>query len=53
MPKVSTGRLDGVWGMESFTVEELYAWADKFDAQIHERKGNPANLPETVQSGST
>jgi hypothetical protein len=34
MPKVDKGRLDGVWGMETFTAAELFLLADKFEAQI-------------------
>jgi hypothetical protein len=34
MPKIGGGRLDGVWGMESFTSEELYKWADQHEALI-------------------
>ena len=33
MPKIATGRISGLHGMESHTVEGLYAWADKLDAQ--------------------
>lgn len=34
MPKISTGRLNGVHGMESFTSVELLALADRLEAQI-------------------
>jgi hypothetical protein len=42
MPKVEAGRLDGVWGMETFAAEELFAWADKLEAQIKD----PANTDD-------
>ena len=38
MPKVSQGRLDGVWGMSKFTAEELHALADKHEAMILDPK---------------
>ncbi len=33
MPKVSSGRLDGLHGMRSFTAAELFAMADDLDRQ--------------------
>ncbi len=38
MPKVSQGRLDGVYGMETFTVEELYGIADSIESQLTDPK---------------
>ena len=34
MPKISRGRLDGVHGMRSFAAVELFALADRLEAQI-------------------
>ncbi len=34
MAKITPARLDGVYGMEKFTSEELYAKADEFEKQI-------------------
>lgn len=34
MPKIGGGRLDGVWGMETFTSAELYHWADQYEGLI-------------------
>jgi hypothetical protein len=34
MPKASQGRFDGVWGMRTFAADELFAWADKYEARI-------------------
>lgn len=31
MAKILRGRIAGLYGMESQTVEDLYAWADRFD----------------------
>jgi hypothetical protein len=42
MPKIETGRLDGVWGMETFTTAELFTWADKLEGQIKD----PANTDD-------
>ena len=39
MPKIATGRISGFHGMESHSALELYAWADKLEAQIDD----PAN----------
>lgn len=34
MPKLTPARLDGLYGMEKFTAEELYAKADVYEMQI-------------------
>jgi hypothetical protein len=34
MAKLTPSRLDGVYGMATFTSAELFALADKFEAQI-------------------
>jgi hypothetical protein len=34
MPKLERGRIRGLDGMESHSASELYAWADKLEAQI-------------------
>ena len=34
MPKITPARLDGVYGMEKFTSEELHAKADEYEKQI-------------------
>ncbi len=34
MPKLTPARLDGVYGMEKFTAEELHAKADAYEEQI-------------------
>jgi hypothetical protein len=34
MPKLERGRISGFEGMESHSASELYAWADKLEAQI-------------------
>jgi hypothetical protein len=39
MPKIEKGRISGFHGMDSHTAAELYAWADKLEAQIQD----PAN----------
>ncbi len=39
MAKVGSGRLDGLYGMESFTAEELHAHADQLEA----RAADPAD----------
>jgi len=36
MPKISRGRLDGLHGMHSFTSAELFALADRFEAQVRD-----------------
>jgi hypothetical protein len=33
MAKIERGRLDGVYGMRQRTADELYAWADKLEAE--------------------
>ena len=42
MPKISQGRLDGVWGMSKFTAEELHAFADQYESEIN----NPKNTDD-------
>jgi hypothetical protein len=42
MPKIKRGRISGFDGMESHTAEELYAWADRLDAQVKD----PENLDD-------
>jgi hypothetical protein len=42
MPKVSSGRLAGLYGMESFTFGELSALADAFEAQL----SDPSNTDD-------
>ena len=42
MPKISKGRLDGVWGMRNFSAEDLYALASKIEAQL----GDPQNTDD-------
>jgi hypothetical protein len=34
MPKLTPARLDGIYGMEKFTIEELHAKADEYERQI-------------------
>ena len=34
MPKPSQGRFDGIWGMKTFTSEELYHLADQMESQL-------------------
>lgn len=34
MSKVSKGRLDGIYGMEKFSAEELHAMANKYEGLI-------------------
>ncbi len=34
MPKVERGRISGFHGMSSHTASELFAWADRLEAQI-------------------
>lgn len=34
MPKLSKGRLDGVWGMMTYTSKELFNIADDIEKQI-------------------
>ena len=34
MPKLTPARLDGVYGMEKFTAEELHSKADAYEKQI-------------------
>lgn len=34
MPKLTPARLDGVYGMEKFTAEDLHAKADAYEKQI-------------------
>ena len=36
MAKLRKGRLDGLYGMRTFTSGELLAWADKVENQIHD-----------------
>jgi hypothetical protein len=36
MAKPSQGRFDGVSGMQKFTAEQLFAWADQYEARITE-----------------
>jgi|GEM_PF-2927830 len=43
MAKIERGRVSGFNGMESHTAEELYAWADKLEAQIDD----PENTDDT------
>lgn len=33
MPKLHSGRLNGLHGMRSFTADYLYRWADRLEAQ--------------------
>lgn len=42
MPKLPTGRLSGVWGMRTFTADELDDWANKLERQIDD----PANTDD-------
>ena len=42
MAKVDKGRLDGVWGMNTYTAEELHEMADFYEASIH----NPKNTDD-------
>jgi hypothetical protein len=34
MPKIAKGRLDGLYGMSSFTAAELFAIADQLDGHV-------------------
>ena len=36
MVKLQRGRLNGVYGMRTFTAAELLEWADKLEKQIHD-----------------
>jgi len=36
MPKLKRGRMDGVWGMASYTAIELHKIADEYEAQIND-----------------
>jgi len=46
MPKILTGRITGLHGMESQTAEELHAWADWFEcrAMFHDASDDPGWL---------
>jgi hypothetical protein len=45
MAKIFRGRIAGLNGMKSWTVEELHAWADQFEQRAHriELNGIEAN----------
>jgi len=36
MTKPSQGRFDGVFGMQTFTARELFAWAAKYEMRLHD-----------------
>ena len=42
MPKLTPARLSGLYGMETFSSEELYAKADWYESQID----NPENTDD-------
>ena len=44
MPKLTPARLDGIYGMEKFTAEELHAKADEYERQITD----PNNTDDTI-----
>lgn len=33
MPKVKRGRLDGLWGMATFTADDLFRWSAKYETR--------------------
>jgi len=42
MPKLTPARLDGLYGMDTFTAEQLHAKADWYEGQID----NPKNTDD-------
>ena len=47
MSKPSQGRFDGVWGIREFTAEQLFAWAEEYQARITD--SNNTDDPKWLQ----
>jgi hypothetical protein len=45
MPKLESGRLSGLYGMEPRTFAELHAWADRLEAQTNANGAGSSDDP--------